>query len=191
MNNIKAKIFELDWKTSFVLFFWFLTFLFPQPNELSFPDLPLLHPCVLGLRWFLQRSYVCDLHICLAQFPFHLFFPPSLLPCCVFLLCVCDRTTCFSLTAARPQFTLSIFISPAFPLARLLGMLWCKPSYSSHREINLLSLSVRTASLIQFFHLIFPSTRQLLIVSLKNLTMFVNIATIGKYSFRWVIWKDW
>lgn len=29
---------------------------------------------------------------------------------CVFLLCLSDRTTCFSLTAAKPHFTLSIFI---------------------------------------------------------------------------------
>lgn len=51
-----------------------LDFFFPLPNELSFPDLPLLHPCVLDLRWFPQLSYVCDFHICLAQFPSLIYF---------------------------------------------------------------------------------------------------------------------
>lgn len=90
-----------------------------------------LHPCVFGLRCFLQL-------LCLrfAHLP-RTVSPPSTSPSWmggVFLLCLSDRPTCFSLTAARPGFTLSIFISAAPTLASLPLL---RPDLSDERRHRL------------------------------------------------------
>lgn len=102
-----------------------------------------LHPCVFGLRCFLQL-------LCLrfAHLP-RTVSPPSTSPSWmggVFLLCLSDRPTCFSLTAARPGFTLSIFISAAPTLASLPLL---RPDLSDERRHRLhSSFSFRNAAIL-------------------------------------------
>ena len=161
-------------------------------NDPSFPD---LHPCVLGLTWFLQLSYVCHLHICPAQFPLHLFLPLG------WFFGVSRNGRRFS-ALSQWQYDMFLFNSGVASIHTVhlhfsgsssclsafcyAWVLTCKTSQASHREKKCLGKCL-FISFIHLFLLIFSSTRQLVKVCIKK-TLDICQHLKCRQVFKAVVW---
>lgn len=120
--------------------------------ERFFPDPPLINACEFQMihaasLWLWFAHLPCTISL-LSVSPSWMVFQSMGF---VFLLCLGVRTTCFSLTVARPHFTLSIFISLALSLAfSSLAML--EPSDVNHHTLaKKYSLFKNCGILVSFF----------------------------------------